>query len=95
MNNNDLGRVPAAPGLRGFAPEPATQSQPEALVPSREEFCARFKAYMLSVSGPTFDDGDSIAEYADETAPSYFDDEQMRAEGPEDCASADMSYWGE
>lgn len=31
-----VGRVPLAPGLRGFAPEPPTASQPEALVPSRD-----------------------------------------------------------
>jgi len=62
---------------------------------AREEFCARFKAYMLSVAGPTFDDGDSIAEYADQTAPSYWEEEWQRAEGPEACAASDMSYWGE
>lgn len=63
--------------------------------PNKEEFCARFKAYMLSVAGEKFDDGTSIAEYADATAPTYWDEPDQRAEGPEECASADMSYWGD
>lgn len=62
---------------------------------TQEEFCARFKARMLDRAGPAFDDGDSIADYADMTAPTYFEDEMQRADGPEDCADADMSYWGE
>lgn len=62
---------------------------------TKEEFCARFKAYMLSVAGEKFDDGESIADYADETAPTYWDDPGQRKNGPEECAQADMSYWGE
>lgn len=63
---------------------------------SKDEFCARFKAHMLKRAGPTFDDGDSIAEYADETAPTYWEEEGwLRDQGPEECADADMSYWGE
>ena len=62
---------------------------------SKEEFCARFKAYMLSVAGEKFGDGTSIAEYADMTAPTYWDEPNQREEGPEECASADMSYWGD
>jgi hypothetical protein len=65
---------------------------------TREEFCARFKARMLARCGPrtVFDDGESIAEYADMTAPSYFeDDDWLRREGPEACADADISYWGD
>jgi hypothetical protein len=62
---------------------------------TKEEFVARFKVRMLAVAGEKFDDGTSIAEYADETGPSYFDDPDQRAEGPEECADADISYWGE
>jgi len=62
---------------------------------SKEEFCARFKARMLAVAGEKFDDGDSIAEYADDTAPSYYEDRLDHDESPEECADADMSYWGE
>lgn len=63
----------------------------------KEEFCARFKARMLARVGPpyTFDDGESIADYADEIAPTYWEEDWQRSMGPEDCADADMSYWGE
>lgn len=60
------------------------------------EFCARFKAHMLKRAGPVFDDGESIAEYADETGPTYFESyPSPLCETPEECADADMSYWGE
>ena len=62
---------------------------------TKEEFCERFKARMLAVAGEKFDDGESVADYADETAPTYWDDPDQRAEGPEECAVADISYWGE
>lgn len=62
---------------------------------SEEEFCTRFEAYMLSVAGPTFLDGSSVAEYARDAGPTYFEDESQREMGPEECADADMSYWGE
>jgi hypothetical protein len=62
---------------------------------TKDEFCQRFKERMHERAGTYFDDGGSIAEYAVEVAPSYWDDEVMREDGPEDCADADMSYWGE
>lgn len=62
---------------------------------TKDEFCARFKAEMLRIAGPSFDDGDSIADYADQTGPTYFDDPEQRGEGPEACAQADVSYWGD
>lgn len=70
------------------------------MTPDREPldkatFCARFKAAMLRRAGPTFDDGTSIADYADETAPSYFDEQHQDGESPEACADADISDWGE
>ena len=61
----------------------------------KDEFCARFKRRMLSRAGDKFDDGESIADYADETAPAYFETDWQRDEGPEACADADMSYWEE
>lgn len=61
----------------------------------KEEFCRRFKAHMLKVAGETFDDGTSIAEYADDLAQTYWDEPSQRADGPEECAAADISYWGE
>ncbi len=64
---------------------------------TREEFVARFKAHMLRRAGQaTFDDGGSIADYAEEVGPTYFEqDGWLRNQGPEECADADMSYWGE
>jgi hypothetical protein len=66
---------------------------------TRDEFCRRFRERLLQRAGPTFDDGESIADYADETAPSYYEEwcEETgpMTETPEDCADADMSYWGE
>lgn len=63
---------------------------------SKVEFCQRFVAHILKTAGrETFDCGSSIREYAEETAPSYFDDQHQSGESPEDCAEADMSYWGE
>lgn len=63
---------------------------------TKEEFCARFVARMTKTAPfSAFDDGTSVEDYAKETAPSYWEDEWQRAEGPEECADADMSYWGE
>lgn len=63
---------------------------------SRDEFLRRFKARMLDRAPfAKFDDGTSVAEYADGIGPTYFDEVEQRAEGPEECADADMSYWGE
>lgn len=61
----------------------------------KEEFCARFKAHMLKMTGEKFDDGESIADYADATAPSYWEDAEQRQDGPEECADSDIGYWGE
>jgi len=62
---------------------------------SKEDFCARFKAHMIKLAGETFDDGSSIPEYADEIAPTYWAEQHRSGESPEECASADVSYWGE
>lgn len=62
---------------------------------SKEEFCARFKARMLDRAGTHFDDGESIADYAEEIAPTYYETDWQRRMGPEECADADISYWGE
>ena len=61
---------------------------------SKEEFCARFKAHMVKVAGDTFGDGSSVSEYADDTAPTYFDEQYQRDAGSaESWAEEDMSYW--
>lgn len=68
-------------------------SDPTERAGEREDFCARFKARMLVVAGPTFRDGESVADYAEMAAPTYWDDPDLRDEGPEACADADISYW--
>ena len=61
---------------------------------TKDEFCARFKARMLKLAKrDTFDDGEPVADYADETAPTYWDDIEQREWGPEACAESDVSYW--
>lgn len=77
-----------------MTPSPETKTMAEKL--TKDEFCARFKKRMLDRAGPTFDDGESIADYADETAPLYFENyPSPMCDTPEECADADMSYWGE
>lgn len=63
--------------------------------PTKEEFCRRFVERMVRLGGETFADGDSIREYAEDTAVTYWDDPRQRSEGPEACAEADMEYWEE
>lgn len=60
----------------------------------RDAFCARFKAEMLRLAPFShFADGGTVADYADEVAPSYFEDQHQDGETPEECAEADISYW--
>lgn len=64
----------------------------------REAFIDRFVAHMLKASKAgcpdgKFTDGSGIEEYAKQTAGTYWDEESQRADGPEDCAEADISYW--
>lgn len=63
---------------------------------NKEEFCARFVTHMLAMAPfAEFSDGDTVEKYARETAPLYFDNSDQRADGPEECAEADISCWGE
>jgi hypothetical protein len=62
---------------------------------TKEEFIERFVNRMVSRAGTTFDDGEPIEDYARQAAPSYFENEYQREDGPEECADSDMSYWGE
>lgn len=59
------------------------------------EFCERFKSRMIDRVGTRFDDGESIADYAADVALSYWETDWQRRMGPEECADADISYWGE
>ena len=64
---------------------------------TKEEFIVRFKAHMIKMAGfDKFEDGMTVAEYADDDlAESYWDDPDQRECGPEECAEADISCWGE
>jgi hypothetical protein len=63
----------------------------------REQFVARFIAHMIEHAPfKTFSDGTTVAEYAAEVAPTYWEDpDHCGGESPEECADADISYWGE
>lgn len=63
---------------------------------SKAEFCRRFSDRMVKRASFThFDNDKSVEEYARETAPTYWSDKDQRRDGPEECADANMSYWGE
>ncbi len=63
---------------------------------TRDKFIERFVKRMVGVVGPTFtDDGESVSDYAHETAPSYWETDWQRDDGPEACADADMGCWDE
>ena len=60
------------------------------------EFTRRFTARCLAMCGfDAFDDGQSVADYCADVAPSYWSDAHYRDDGPEECADSDMSYWKE
>jgi len=61
---------------------------------TKEQFIERFVTEMVSYC-KTFDDGEPVEPYARDVALTYWDDPGQRAEGPEECARADISYWGE
>jgi hypothetical protein len=55
---------------------------------TRDEFLTRFKSMLRNILGEYYD-----SKYADEIAPTYWDDPGQRAEGPEVCADAEASEW--
>jgi len=60
----------------GVRPQPKT----------KDDFVTRFVKRMVERGGKQFDDGSSIEEYAQETAPLYWAEPDQREEGPEACA---------
>lgn len=59
----------------------------------REAFCGRFVAEMMRAL-PVYDGSEAeLREYAEEIAPTYYDDPDMRIDGPEECALSDIFYW--
>jgi hypothetical protein len=57
----------------------------------KDEFIARFKAALKRELPPGAYEG--AEDYVNEIAPTYWDDPQQRAEGPEECAEAEASEW--
>jgi hypothetical protein len=60
---------------------------------TNDEFCARFVARMMKALPIFAGTEDELREYAEETAPTYWDEPGQRKYGPEACAEADISYW--
>ncbi len=56
---------------------------------TKEDFLCRFKTRLRDLLGEHYD-----FKYADEIAPTYWDDLGQRADGPEECADAEFSEWG-
>lgn len=60
---------------------------------TKDEFCDRFVAEMMKAA-PIFDGTEAeLKAYAEEVAPIYYGETDQRADGPEACAEADISYW--
>lgn len=58
---------------------------------NREEFIDRFKDELKRWIGPAaYSDNES---YIDEIAPTYWDDPEQRADGPEECAESEALEW--
>lgn len=57
---------------------------------TREEFLRRFKKRLEELLEDAYD-----AKYIDEIAPTYWDDLDFRADGPEECAESEYGEWGE
>lgn len=57
---------------------------------AREAFLDRFKTRLLELLDDAYD-----AKYVDEIAPTYWDDLAQRDDGPEECAEAEASEWGQ
>jgi hypothetical protein len=62
---------------------------------TKQDFVARFVAEMMTAA-PIYDGTeDELRAYALEAAPTYYEDEDQRADGPEACAQSDIGYWEE
>jgi hypothetical protein len=56
----------------------------------KDEFIARFKAELQRL----LPDGAYDAGYVDRIAPTYWEDDGLRADGPEECAESEAHEWG-
>ena len=62
---------------------------------TRDEFCARFIAEMMTELA-IFDGTEAeLRDYAEEVAPTYWEEADQREDGPEACARSDIGYWEE
>lgn len=57
---------------------------------TRDEFIERFKLKLRELLCEHYDVG-----YANDIAPTYWEDAGQRSWGPEECAEAEFSEWGE
>lgn len=91
----DRGHMPC-PACGDKSTAPLTNDKQENMMTdeiTKEEFIERFVAELVRLGGEVFNDGSSIAEYGREVAPSYWDEDYQREEGPEACAEADRDCW--
>lgn len=58
----------------------------------KEEFVKRFKAALEKLL--PYDDYVDGLEYIEKIAPTYWDDPDQRADGPEECAESEAHEWG-
>lgn len=61
----------------------------------KAEFCARFKVRMMTHASVYDGTSEELSEYADQVAPTYWEEPDQRVYGPEECADTDASYWEE
>lgn len=72
------------------------QFKKDNLAMDKEEFCRRFVAHMITLfPDGKMSDGEPIEHYATATAPAYWDEADLRVEGPEECAESDASEFGD
>ena len=57
----------------------------------KDEFVSRFKAELKRLLPPGAYDG--AEDYVNEIAPTYWDDVDQRADGPEECAESEAHEW--
>lgn len=63
---------------------------------TQSEFCNRFVDSVTKYAGfREFGDGEDVAAYAGRIAATYWEEPDLRSEGPEACAEAEVDSWGE
>lgn len=62
---------------------------------TQDAFCARFVTEMMTAASINDGSPEELRAYAEQAAPTYWSDEDQRADGPEECAQSDIGYWEE